>query len=68
MPWNETYYPTSMEGLPPAMRRKAIEVANALLRSGHPEGQSIRIAIASARKWAVHHRALAWRAGWPDSG
>ncbi|HEY6824017.1 MAG TPA: hypothetical protein VI195_06220 [Steroidobacteraceae bacterium] len=56
-----------MEGLPPAVRRKAIEVANALLRGGHPEGQSIRIGIASARKWAAHHRALAWRPGWPDS-
>jgi uncharacterized protein YdaT len=55
-----------MQGLPLAVRRKAIAVANALLGSGHPEGQSIRIGIASARKWAAHHRALAWRAGSPQ--
>jgi len=46
-----------MKRLPPELRRKAIEIANALLRTGHPEGQSIRIGIASAKRWALHsHR------------
>jgi len=35
------------------VRRKAIEIANALLESGHPEGQAIRIGIARARQWAA---------------
>ena len=44
-----------MRNLSPAVRAKAIEVANALLRSGRPEGQAIRIAIATARRWARLH-------------
>lgn len=52
MPWNESYYPPSMRNLPPAVRAKAIEIANALLAAGRPEGQAIRIAIARARQWA----------------
>ena len=34
------------------VRGEAIEIANALLDEGHPEGQSIRIAIARAKEWA----------------
>lgn len=52
MPWNETDYPAAMRNLPPALRAKAIEIANALLAAGHPEGQAIRIAIARAKQWA----------------
>ena len=52
MPWNEGLYPASMKNLPPRVRAKAIEIANALLESGHPEGQAIRIAIARAKQWA----------------
>ena len=51
MPWDAGYYPASMRNLPPAVRAKAIEIANALLRTGHPEGQAIRIAIWAARRW-----------------
>ena len=60
MPWNAGYYPSSMKHLAPAVRAKAIEIANALLESGHPEGQSIRISIAGAKKWAVRHGAIRW--------
>jgi uncharacterized protein YdaT len=43
-----------MKHLPPAIREKAIEIANALLDSGRPEGQAIRIAIARAKQqWAL---------------
>jgi uncharacterized protein YdaT len=52
MPWNAAYYPRSMKNLPPAVREKAIEIANALLEDGRPEGQAIRIAIARAKQWA----------------
>ena len=52
MPWNAAYYPASMKNLPPAVRAKAIEIANALLEGGRPEGQAIRIGIARAKQWA----------------
>ena len=52
MPWSEEHYPASMKHLAPLVREKAIEIANALLDEGHPEGQAIRIAIARAREWA----------------
>lgn len=60
MPWSEVYYPASMRNLAPAVRSKAIEIANALLESGHPEGQAIRIAIAQAKRWASHADEVAW--------
>ena len=53
MPWNAAYYPVSMKNLPPAVRAKAIEIANALLDAGRPEGQAIRIGIARAKQWAA---------------
>jgi uncharacterized protein YdaT len=52
MPWNAAYYPASMKNLPPPVRAKAIEIANALLEAGRPEGQAIRIGIARAKQWA----------------
>lgn len=51
MPWNSLRYPVSMRNLDPAVREKAIEIANALLRRGVSEGKAIRIAIASAKRW-----------------
>jgi hypothetical protein len=53
MPWNADYYPVSMKNLSPHVRAKAIEIANALLESGRPEGQAIRIGIARAKQWAA---------------
>ncbi len=52
MPWTSDYFPTSMKHLPPLVREKAIEIANALLDEGMEEGQAIRIAIAKAKEWA----------------
>lgn len=52
MPWSEERYPPAMNALPPAVRRKAIEIANALLAEGHEEGFAIRVGIARARQWA----------------
>ena len=52
MPWNEFYYPRSMEHLPSVVRSKAIAIANALLEEGHEEGMAIRVAIARAKEWA----------------
>jgi len=53
MPWNDERYPTSMRGLDARVRRKAIEIANALLEEGYDEGKAIRIAIAKAKEWAT---------------
>ena len=63
MPWNSSYFPASMKHLPPQVREKAIEIANALLEAGRPEGQAIRISIARAKQWAA--RASAARPRFP---
>ncbi|KWK39078.1 hypothetical protein WT81_19315 [Burkholderia stagnalis] len=52
MPWDSDRYPPSMRNLPPRVRDKAIEIANALLRQGRSEGSAIRIAIAQAKRCA----------------
>jgi uncharacterized protein YdaT len=56
MPWTPDRYPPAMAHLPPWIRAKAIEIANALLETGHDEGMAIRIGIAKAKEWALHHR------------
>jgi uncharacterized protein YdaT len=52
MPWSEDDFPVAMRGLDPLVRRKAIEIANALYDEGHEEGFAIRVAIARAKQWA----------------
>jgi hypothetical protein len=52
MPWDQFHYPAAMKHLPPAVRSKAIEIANALLAEGSEEGKAIRIAVAMAARWA----------------
>jgi len=59
MPWSSDYIPTAMKHLPPIVREKAIEIANALLEEGMDEGKAIRIAIAKAKQWAERH----WESG-----
>jgi uncharacterized protein YdaT len=55
MPWNDEYFPASMRHLSEVARRKAIDIANALLAEGMEEGKAIRIAIAKAKEWAQDH-------------
>ena len=55
MPWTLQRYPVSIRHLPESTCSKAIEIANALLAEGMDDGRAIRIAIAKAREWAVHH-------------
>lgn len=52
MPWTEEDHPPAMDRLPAPVRAKAIEIANALLDEGHPDGFAIRVAITRAREWA----------------
>jgi uncharacterized protein YdaT len=51
MPWSSDHFPPSMLHLVPAVRGKAVEIANALLTQGYDEGRAIRIAIAQAKRW-----------------
>lgn len=53
MPWTHSRFPPSMACLPPLVRAKAIEIANALLEAGKDEGTAIRIGIAQAKRWAA---------------
>jgi uncharacterized protein YdaT len=55
MPWTAQRYPVAMRYLPEPVRRKSIEIANALLDEGMDEGRAIHIAIAKAKEWAERH-------------
>jgi uncharacterized protein YdaT len=64
MPWSEDYYPPAMAHLPPPVRSKAIDIANALLEEGHDEGFCIRVAIARAKEWARRHGLVPETGNW----
>ncbi|MFD1317149.1 DUF2188 domain-containing protein [Loigolactobacillus zhaoyuanensis] len=51
MPWNMQDYPNSMKNLAELERKKAIDIANALLANGYPDDRAIPIAMSQARKW-----------------
>lgn len=53
MPWNSSDYPVSFKNLDADVRKKAIEIANALLREGYKESRTISIATTQAREY-VH--------------
>jgi uncharacterized protein YdaT len=55
MPWNIRNYPVSMKNLKPRVRKKAIEIANALLKEGYEDGRAIAIATAKAEEWDKDH-------------
>lgn len=49
MPWSAGDYPASMKNLDPKVRRKAIEIANAVLDETGDEGKAISIGISKAK-------------------
>ncbi|MDO5649074.1 MAG: DUF2188 domain-containing protein [Gallicola sp.] len=51
MPWNEKDYPDSWKNFDPITRRKAIDIANAMIKDGYEEGQAIPIATTQAKEW-----------------
>ncbi|MDU6523985.1 MAG: hypothetical protein E6540_08465, partial [Enterococcus sp.] len=51
MPWNVNDYPISMKNLDPLIRKKAIDIGNALLNDGYPDDRAIPIATSQAEKW-----------------
>ena len=56
MPWSEENYPVSMKNLSPRVRKKAIEIANALLEEGMAEGRAIAIGTKKAKEWAEKNK------------
>jgi uncharacterized protein YdaT len=55
MPWTTRNYPNSMKFLSATVRRKAIEIANALLEEkSMQEGVVIATAISRAKDWAAN--------------
>ena len=55
MPWTNSDFPDSMKNLPTEVRKKAIEIANALLEGTKMrEGIAIATAISRAKDWATN--------------
>ncbi len=54
MPWNMKDYPESLKNFDPLVKKKAIDIANALLAQGYSEQQAIPIATEQAKKWHEH--------------
>lgn len=51
MPWDTKDYPDAMKNLKKVVRKKAIDIANALLDNDYPEDRAIPIAISQAEDW-----------------
>lgn len=51
MPWNIQDYPDSMKNMKPLVRKKAIDIANALEDEGYDENRLIPIAHSQAQDW-----------------
>ncbi|WP_368646320.1 DUF2188 domain-containing protein [Alkalibacterium putridalgicola] len=52
MPWNLDDYPASMKNLDQVVRKKAIDIANALVDEGYDDDRAIPIATSQAKEWA----------------
>lgn len=51
MPWTKDDFPPSLKNLKPVVRKKAIEIANALKEDGYNDQRSISIATHQAEEW-----------------
>lgn len=51
MPWDSKDYPSSLKNLNRATRKKAIDIANAMVKEGYEESRAIPIATSQAEKW-----------------
>lgn len=51
MVWNMTDYPASLKNFDPLLRKKVIDIANALLENGYEDDRAIPIAISQAKEW-----------------
>lgn len=53
MPWTEKDYPESLKNFDETTRRKAIDIANAMVADGYDEDRAIPIATARVKEWAL---------------
>lgn len=51
MPWDMKDYPDSMKNMDTLLRKKAIDIANALEAQGYNDSRAIPIAHAQAQEW-----------------
>ncbi|QKS70106.1 DUF2188 domain-containing protein [Paenalkalicoccus suaedae] len=51
MPWSMNNYPSSWKNLKDLVRKKAIDIGNAMLTDGYKEEDVIPIATEQAKKW-----------------
>lgn len=51
MPWNMEDYPDSLKNFDKVIRKKAIEIANALLDEDYSESSAIAIGTEKAKEW-----------------
>lgn len=51
MPWNMRDYPTSLKNFDPLIRKKIIDIANALVQNGYEEDRAIPIATSQGKEW-----------------
>ncbi|RWZ58135.1 DUF2188 domain-containing protein [Halobacillus fulvus] len=51
MPWDTNDYPSSLKNLDTPVRKKAIDIANAMIDEGYKEDQAIPIATEQAKEW-----------------
>ncbi|WP_348921835.1 DUF2188 domain-containing protein [Enterococcus rotai] len=51
MPWDIKDYPSSFKNFEPLLKKKAIEIANALVSEGYPDDRAIPIAISQSKRW-----------------
>lgn len=54
MPWSMNDYPNSLKHFNKATKKKAIDIANALIDEGYSEDRAIPIATEQAKKWYDH--------------
>ncbi|MCY7778057.1 DUF2188 domain-containing protein [Bacillus haynesii] len=52
MPWSMEDYPASLKHLDKPVKKKAIEIANAMVDEGYDESRAIPIATSQAKEWA----------------
>jgi len=55
MPWTLNDYPASMKNMKEPIKKKAIDIANAMLEEGYQEGRAIPIAIEKSKEWYEDH-------------
>jgi uncharacterized protein YdaT len=67
MPWSKKDFPNAMKNLPKTVRKKAIQIANALLiKTKLKTGIIIATAIRNAKKWACR-RGIPSKSYWQNA-